>query len=115
MYGNSDCMCANWVIAIFMYSAPPPTHTHTLSPATTNINCTVFDPDQLDVQPTTQVEVFQKSAQPLKNTVSEDTIKLINGILLRCHDYYKVQFPMDLNIIIVSDILLATNTTCILI
>ena len=51
---------------------------------------TVFDPDQLGIQPSAQVEAFQKSAQPLQNSFSEDTVKLIAGILSKCHDYYKV-------------------------
>ena len=55
----------------------------------------MFDPDQLDVQPSAQVEAFQKSAQPLQNSLSEDTVKLITGILRKCHDYYKVYCPAE--------------------
>ena len=58
----------------------------------------VFDPDQLHIQPNAQVEAFQKSAQPLQNSLSEDTVKLITGILRKCYDYYKVHCPTKLNL-----------------
>ena len=55
------------------------------------LTLSVFDPNQLDIQPSAQVEAFQKSARPLQTSFSENTVELIAGVLKRCHDYYKVR------------------------